>query len=81
MPTGHKIALFGYGSIGRLVYSGTANLSYVNRARCGQDKAFKSAISALTDVIENRNYTTLVNSYRKMQQKYYPERDVFKKGT
>ena len=78
MSTGHKIAIFGNGRIGRLVYAGADCLcTYAKRE---QDKSFESAISILNDVISYKNSTTLVDSYKKVQHKYYPEKDLFKKG-
>ena len=79
MPTGHKIALFGYGSgsIGRLLCSGLACMEICEPVK--KDKAFESAISDLAKVIDSRNYKTLVASYKKVQHKYYPEKDIYKK--
>jgi hypothetical protein len=75
MPNGHKIAIFGVGSIGRLVWAGTAALTFCEMKNKKSD--FDFDISAL---LNYRDYTSLVKSYKKVQRKYYPEKDLLLKG-
>lgn len=70
MPTG-KIALCGVGNIGRIVYAGAAALTFCELKNKISDVEFD--ISALLDY---RDYTSLVKSYKKVQRKYYPEKDI-----
>lgn len=73
MLTGKKIALFGIGTIGSILYSGTAVLTYYDTKAEKPD--FDFDISKIT---EKPDYTTLVRAYKKVQRKYYPEKDIFK---
>ena len=71
MPTGHKIALFGIGGIGRLIYSGTAALTFCEAKKEKSD--FNIGILKIAAPVDNR---ALLKEYKKVQHKYYPERDV-----
>ena len=74
MPTGIKIALFGGGRIRNLIAAGAANFRV-----CGEheiDKGFESALSALSETIKKENNSTLVDSYRSVQHKYHPDKDI-----
>jgi len=73
MPTGHKIALFGIGRIGRLIYSGVDALSTTKRTGTDNGKDF---FEPLTKVINEQDYKSLVNSYKKVKRKYYPDKDM-----
>lgn len=74
MPTGHKIALFGTGSIGMLLYSGTAA---VTLSETKAEKVY-SEFDILKS-IDSTDNSLLVKAYKKVQRKYYPEKDFFVK--
>ena len=69
MPTGHKIALFGIGSIGRLAYSG------IDALTLSETKNEKFDFDILT-ITEPADYSTLVKAYKEVKQKYNPEKDI-----
>lgn len=71
MPVGNRIALFGFGSIGRSVRSAILNSSVKsqNNFDFGQ----------LTKVIFDDKCVSLTDIYKKIQHKYYPETDYFNK--
>ena len=73
MLTGHKIALFGIGSIGSLAYSGTYALTHSETKN--EKSVFDFDILKITEPVD---YLTLVKAYKKVQKKYYPEKDIFK---
>lgn len=75
MLTGKKIALFGFGigTIGSLLYSGTAAISHSDTSVKKPDFDFD-----ISKISEKPDYTTLVKAYKKVQRKYYPEKDIFK---
>ena len=75
MPTGNKIALFGMGRIGRVLFAGTAALNLAGSKK--EESIFDSDI--LLKLIEPADYSILVKEYRKVQRKYYPEQDVYSK--
>ena len=69
----HKIALNGFGRIGRILYAGADNFTIANIKP--QNLNPITDLSFLTYKIDNK---ILVDSYRKVQHKYYPERDIYK---
>lgn len=71
MPTGYKIALFGTGSVGKLIYSGIAALTFCEAQKEKSDFNMDILKIALQD--DNK---ALLKEYKKVQHKYYPERDV-----
>ena len=77
MPTGHKIALFGTGRIGRLIYSGIDALHTAGNIGVNDKTNF---LDSLTSVINKQDYNTLVNAYKKVQKRYYPEKDLLVKN-
>ena len=74
MPTGIKIALFGTERIRNLMTAGTCHLQMYGEHEV--NKSFESALSVLSETIKKENNTTLVDSYRKVQHKYHPEKDI-----
>ena len=73
MPTGNKIALFGgfgAGKIGKLLYAVTAALTLSEAGR--EDTDFD-----ILKITKPADYTTLVKAYKKIQRKYFPEKDIF----
>ena len=75
MPIAHKIALFGTGRISRLVCAGTAALTFCETKN--EESDFSLDISTILDY---RDYTSLVKSYKNVQQKYYPQKDILIKN-
>ena len=72
MPVRNKVALFGTGMIRSMLYAGAATLSF---AEIKQEKsAFDSDM--LVKILEPIDYTLLVKEYKKVQRKYYPEKDL-----
>ena len=71
MPGRHKIALFGIGNIGRIIYSGTAALTLP--AEIKKEESNFNFDSLITKRADN---TTLIKAYKKVQRKYYPEKDL-----
>lgn len=67
----HKIVLNGFGRIGRIIHAGANSLTVANV----KQKNLNSDLSFLTYKINNK---ILVDSYRKMQRKYFPEKDIYK---
>ena len=77
MPVGNKVALFGMGSIGRLLFAGTAALNYASVKN--EDLAFDS--DTLLKLLEPADYTSLIRAYKNVQRKYNPEKDIlYKRG-
>ena len=74
MSAGHKIALFGIGNIGRVVFAGAAALNFAEIKK--EKSVFDSDILKLT---EPADYSILVKEYRKVKRKYYPQKDVLVK--
>ena len=72
MATGNKIALFGAGSIGRVLLAGTAALNFV--AVKNDESVFDSDM--LQKILEPADYTSLVRAYKNVQRKYNPEKDA-----
>ena len=75
MPVRIKIALFGGGRIGRILFAGTAALSVAETKQ--EQSVFDSDM--LLKILEPADYTTLVKAYKKVQRKYYPEKDILNK--
>ena len=91
MPTAHKIALLGFGGIGRFLPIATAHLHFCD------DKLHVVKIpeknNVISDILQQRTFDTapdlrlftsfdfklLCRIYKQVQHKYYPEKDVFKK--
>ena len=69
----NRIALFGTGGIGKLIYSGIDALHTTEKIGGTNDKEF---FNSLTSVIRERDYKSLVSVYKKVQKKYYPEKDI-----
>lgn len=69
----HKIAINGFGRIGRVIY--TESFSYAGQ---------KAETGANSDIINLKDLeqilkppVSLVDIYKKVQRKYYPEKDLF----
>ena len=77
MSTGHKIALFGAGSVGRLIFSG---IDALHTAENFNSKNKETFLDQITKIVNKEDYKSLVNAYKYIQRKYYPEKDVYKKG-
>ena len=78
MPTGNKIALFGFGigRIGKLLYAGTAALTLAGTQNKKSDIEFD-----MLKIAKPADYTALVKAYKKVQRRYYPEKDVLNTGS
>ena len=74
MPMGNKIALFGMGSMGRVIFAGAAALNLT------ETKKQETIFDDISKLIEPPDYTALVKIYKKVQQKYNPEKDVLIKN-
>ena len=77
MLTGHKIALFGAGRIGRLIYSGIDALHSTENFTSKNKENF---LDQITKIVNKEDYKSLVNVYKNIQRKYYPEKDIYNKG-
>ena len=68
----HKLVLNGFGRIGKIIY--TENFRYAEKKpeNLGNDIM---KISDLANIIEPP--VSLVECYKKVQRKYYPEKDLF----
>ena len=73
MPGMNKIALFGTGRIGRLIFSG---IDALHTAETKSTKHNENFLDSLTKVIEKQDYKSLVDAYKQVQRKYYPEKDI-----
>lgn len=75
MVTGHRIALFGFGvgRIGKLLYAGTAALTLAETQNKKSDFDFD-----ILKITKPADYTALVKSYKTVQRKYFPERDILR---
>ena len=77
----HKIALNGYGRIGRAII--TAGSYSVNYSGCA-DVCSKGSnmqvlqISDLKNVIRLKDFKSLTDIYKEVSRKYYPEKDYIK---
>ena len=71
MPLDNRIVLWGYGRIGRFVYSGLVN---------SESKPLNSDINfeQLTKAIFSEKGLSLTDIYKKVQHKYFPEKDCYK---
>ena len=74
MPIRNRVALFGTGRIGRMLFAGTAALNVAEIKQ--EDSIFDSN---MLKILEPVDYTTLVKAYKKVQRKYYPEKDILNK--
>ncbi len=78
----HKIALNGYGRIGRSVI--TAGSYSVNYSDC-TDVCSKSSsmqvlqIPDLKNIIRLKDFKSLTDIYKEVSKKYHPEKDYIKK--
>ena len=90
MPTGNKIAIMGFGRIGRtLPFIFTEHLHLCDKKlhivripeksniipEIIQQHSFE--ISPDLRIIDYKNFRSLVNIYKSVQRKYYPEKDIF----
>lgn len=75
MPSVNKIALFGIGRIGKVIFAGTAALSFIETKKTESFFDFEDILK-LSEPVDN---TILVKAYKEVQRKYYPEKDVLKK--
>lgn len=87
----HKIALFGQGHIGRLIAAGSYGMHYIEPKIAPStvlaepvNTTIMSAIPKRTfeitqdfRMIMQNNYKSLVDIYKRTQEKCYPEKDVF----
>jgi hypothetical protein len=92
MPGG-KIAIFGLGLIGRRMPIISEHLNFINTPKKLQIISLPKENNVLTDIINQRNFEitqdlrlifqkdlkSLVNIYKQVQRKYYPEKDVILK--
>ena len=70
----HKIALNGFGRVGRMAFAGADIFAYINTKT--QNSTFaKIDLSELKPQLNNK---ILVKAYNSMQHKYYPEKDIYK---
>lgn len=80
----HKVVLLnGFGRIGRVLYTNPSPYIYTESyafAGCGTKMG--KEFSNLVQVIEknDEDNLTLVKAYKSVQRKYYPEKDIYKKG-
>jgi len=73
MPVGNKIAVFGIGRISEIIFSGTAALTFA------EAKNEKSVVDFdMLKIAQKPDCMTLVKAYKKVQRKYYPQKDIFK---
>ena len=73
MPVGNKIAIFGIGRISEIIFSGTAALTVA------EAKNEKSVVDFdILKITQKPDNLTLVKAYKKVQRKYYPQKDIFK---
>ena len=73
MPVGNKIAVFGMGRIEKIIFSGTAALTFA------EAKNEKSVVDFdMLKIAQKPDNLTLVKAYKKVQRKYYPQKDIFK---
>ena len=92
MPTGNKIAILGFGRIGRVfpIFSEHLHLCD-NKLHIVKVPEKNTVIPELIQqrsleifpdlrIIDYKNFKSLVSIYKSVQRKYYPEKDVFKKG-
>ena len=70
----HKIALNGFGRIGRIVFVGADSFALAN-AKTQNSTFAKIDLSELKPQINNK---ILVEAYNSVQHKYYPDKDVYK---
>ena len=75
MPIINRVALFGSGRIGRILFAGTAALSVAETKQ--EESVFDSDM--LLKILEPADYTSLVKAYKKVQRQYYPEKDILNK--
>ena len=75
MPIRNRVALFGSGRISRMLLAGTAALSVAETKQ--EESVFDSDM--LLKILEPADYTSLVKAYKKVQRKYYPEKDILNK--
>ena len=77
MPLGYKIALLGAGFVYPTVLTaGADSLSLCKSADAKDDNDFEISLKTILERYSNKD---LVNSYKKVQRKYYPEKDVLVK--
>ena len=70
----HKIALNGFGRIGKMIFAGADNFKLVNTKTQNSTLA-KIDISELKPQVNNK---ALVEAYNSVKRKYYPEKDIYK---
>ena len=69
----HKIVLNGFGRVGRIIY--TENFSYAEKnAKIGVNSDVLN-LKELEQILKPP--VSLVDIYKKVQRKYYPEKDLF----
>ena len=73
----HKIALNGFGRVGRIIY--TQPFSMAEQKPCTTLK--NSSIDLDSFPMFKESYVSLVDIYKKVQRKYYPDKDVFVQKT
>ena len=78
----HKVALNGFGRIGRFIYTSSHPHIYTESyAFVGCNPLIENNISELIQILgkNNEDHLTLVKAYKAVQKKYYPEKDIYKK--
>lgn len=69
----HKIAINGFGRVGRIIY--TENFSYAGQTSKSAGNCDVLNLKDLEQILKPP--VTLVDIYKKVQRKYYPEKDLF----
>lgn len=89
MPTGNKVVILGFGRIGRMFPVFTEHIRLCdkkphivkvpekNNVISELIKEHPFEITPDLRIIDYKNYKSLVNIYKSVQRKYYPEKDVF----
>ena len=73
----HRIILNGFGYVGRVIAGSCDTYSTPLRENC---KKVSSETINLSDLVKiHEPFVSLVDSYKKVQRKYYPEKDILLK--
>ncbi len=94
MPNGHKICLLGLGSVKSYIHAAitagayshniiepvkvpSGNLNIANPYKSGK---MDFEITPDFNIVKKEHFKSLCDIYKSVQRKYYPEKDVYKKG-
>ena len=69
----HKIVINGFGRIGKIIY--TENFSYAGQTSKSAGNCDVLNLKDLEQILKPS--VSLVDIYKKVQRKYYPEKDLF----